>query len=201
MTRGHVEDEDIEEGLADLFGREENPEIPATGAQLLARARVRSRRRTAARVGAAVGLVLTIGFAVALVGGDEGQRALVPRGLAGSPGVVALSWVVEGADGPRRGTGPVRIGEQVVFSATAGADGYFCLDEQRDGGWSRVLPLDGEVWAASVGTSLARTGGEAAAFVSDEGPGQRRYRLAWSPHDPACEVAAAVDVGTIVWES
>ncbi len=192
------QDDTSESFVRRVLTREPDPALPASAQELLAAAAAQEARGRRNRLASLVVAVLMGGLALLVVRGEPDME-LAPRGIVSTP-AVGLEWLVEGPDGPRRGSDVVRVGERVIFAPVAPATGFLCIDEARGDGWARVLPLGREPWPASKGRNLAQSPiGEPLAFTTDEGPGPRDYRVLWSPSDALCEVDAASSVSTLRW--
>ena len=186
-----------DDDLRALFQAEPDPPNPLTGAQLRGRAldrRLEGRLQPFALVAAAI---LLSGSLIALAIWTAPDRGLRTRGVA-DYGDVTLSWVVEGADAPRVGATELHAGERVIFSLGATAPGFLCVLEERAQGWARIIPESG-AWAVQPGEHTPRIGEQLAAFVTDEGPGARRYRAALDRDDPTCASPDATATTTLRW--
>lgn len=183
--------------LRALFKEEPDPPNPLTGAQLRALAEhggpdLRWLQALAASVVLGSGLL-----ALALVTGDTPE--LRARGPA-DHGEVTLRWIVEGTSPPRLGAPSVGPDERVIFRLGTTAPGFLCVFEETPDGFVRVVPAEGG-WPVEAGEHVPRLGDAIAAFVTDHGPGERRYRAALDREDPECANPEATATTTLTWIS
>jgi len=191
--------------LREAFDELQDPAPRATGPEIRAMAvRRRGERRRILLWGAAAALLLVLwGGAVAFIALSPEEDPVGPgrwRGGAAGDGLVQLDFAVEGPDGGVVDVvGPVTPEQRVLFYITTGQEGFLCLEEQTQDGWTRFHPEPGGSWAVSAGKHWP--GGEAPlSFRTDRGAGGRAYRVLFDPADPACGAATGRDEITVVWE-
>jgi len=185
-----------DDDLRALFQEQADPPNPLTPDQIRARAATADAPpgHGLALVAAAI---LLSGAMIAVALWTSAEPDLRARGPA-EHGEVTLSWVVEGAAAPRLASADIGPGERVIFRIGATAPGYLCVFEESPSGFVRVIPATGG-WQVEPGEHTPRLDGALAAFISDLGPGTRRYRAALDLSDPACGAPVATATTRLAW--
>jgi hypothetical protein len=129
---------------------------------------------------------------------DDGLRT---RGV-GDSAELGFSWAIEGVSGLYDKAEVVGLDQQVIFLARTSVAGYLCIDEEvTDQSWKRVFPTGVGAWKVNSGEHHIERDGQVQSFVTDHGPGLRRYRLAFHPEASDCSGSRNTRLVELLWRA
>lgn len=181
-------------------------DAPVADNPMSARDLLRQGRRSSRGVplGAMAALILLGGaLAIGLSSEEEPlqEDGLRTRGV-GDSAELGFSWAIEGESGLRDKAEVVDLDQQVIFLARTSVAGYLCIDEEvTDQSWKRVFPASGGAWKVDSGEHHIERDGQVQSFVTDHGPGLRRYRLAFHPQAADCRGSRNTRLVELLWRA
>jgi len=153
----------------------------------------------------AIAALILLGGALTIGLSSEGEpvheNGLHERGV-GNSAELGFSWAIEGETGLRDKAEVVGLDQQVIFLARTSVPGYLCIDEEvTDQNWKRVFPAKNGAWKVSSGEHHIEQDGQLQSFVTDHGPGIRRYRLAFHPQASDCHGSRNTRLLELLWRA